>query len=400
MNRLWWLAAVALGLPFYSYVAYPVMLFLLAAMVQTVRDALYVVRRRERRRRTSAPPRVSVIVAAYNEEAVIGRTLRACLEADYPRDRLEILVGVDGATDRTAELARRAGGDAVHVLEFDRRRGKAAVLADCAAEASGDILVLTDANTRLAPDALIRLTRHFDDERVGAVCGELRLAGPDGAPGDEGLYWRYEVVLKMLESRLNAVLGANGALYAVRRDLFPALRPDVITDDFVVPMKVRARGRRVVYDPEAVAFEETPGRMRDEFRRRLRIGAGNWQALRLCAALLLPWKGPVAIAFWSHKVLRWCTPFLLPVALAANALLLHEPFWRVVFALQCAFYGAAAIGFALSRLGVRGGPFRLAAYFVAINAALGLGMVRGVLHVQRAAWDRTARGTATAGLRQ
>ncbi len=140
----------------------------------------------------------------------------------------------------------------------------------------------------------------------------------EGRPAEEGVYWRYEVTLKILENRLNAVLGANGAIYAVRRQLFPDLPRNLITDDFVIPMKVRAGGRRVVYDPEAVAMEEAPASMGSEFRRRVRIGAGNWQALGQCAPLLLPQKGFVAFSFWSHKVLRWATPFLLVAAFAAN----------------------------------------------------------------------------------
>ncbi len=391
MTAVSWIARVGLGLPIYAYVGYPLVLFLLASFVQVGRDACYLLSRGERRSRNAKLPSVSLIIAAYNEEKVIERTLWHCLQLEYPPHLLEVIVGSDGSSDRTVQIAKQYERDGVRVLDFAQRRGKVSVIADCAGQARGDILAFTDANTILDADSVHKLVRHFDEPRVGAVCGELRLHGPDGRPADEGLYWRYEVTLKMLESRLNAVLGANGAIYALRRDLFPHVRGDLITDDFVIPMKVRAGGFRVVYDPEALAAEELPGGISDEFRRRMRIGAGNWQALRQCAHLLLPWTGFVSFAFWSHKVLRWLAPFLLLAGLAANVALLSEAAWRVVFAAHVGFYGSAALGLLLRRLRLPAGPLHLVSYFVAINAALAVGLIRGALGVQRAAWQRTAR---------
>jgi len=391
MKAVFWLALVGIGIPLYTYAAYPLLLFLLAALAQTGRDVSYLLFRGERRRRSTRRPRVSIILAAYNEEAVIERTIQNCLSLEYPKELREIIIGSDGSTDRTVEIARKFESEGVRVLAFSDRRGKTTVISDCAHEAAGDVLVFSDANTIMRPDAITNLVRHFDDPAVGAVCGELRFLAHDGRPADEGVYWRYEVTLKILESRLDSVLGANGALYALRKELFPSLPASLITDDFVIPMKVRSRDFRVIYDPEAVAMEEMPARVSDEFRRRMRIGAGNLQALWHCRSLLLPWKGFAAFAFWSHKVLRWFTPFLLPVGLVCNLLLLSEPVWRAVFILQAAFYGAALLGYALQRLRLPAGPLRLPYYFVAINVALGLGLLRGVFGMQRAAWQRTAR---------
>ncbi len=156
-------------------------------------------------------------------------------------------------------------------------------------------------------------------------------------------------------------------------------------------MSVRAKGFRVLYDPEAVAEEYLPVSGAAEFRRRVRIGAGNWQALWLCADLLLPWKGFISFAFWSHKVLRWFSPFLMAAALVANVALMSDPVWRIVLWLQVAFYGTAALGYTLGRLRLPAGPFRIISYFVAINLALGIGLIRGVLGLQSASWRRTAR---------
>ncbi len=392
MDTLSWIVILGLALPGYSYVGYPVLLFVMAALVQTGRDVFYLLRRGERRTRSGGTPSVSIVMAAYNEQDSIAETLERCLAVDYPADRLEVIVGSDGSDDETVAISRRYGERGVRTLDFSERRGKLSVVEDCVREARGEVIVLTDANTRLQPAAVANLVRHFDDRRVGAVCGELRLGGKEA--GNEGIYWRYEVALKTLENRLNAVLGANGALYAVRRELFPDLPRHLITDDFVIPMKVRAGGYRVVYDPEAVAEEDAPVSAAAEFRRRMRIGAGNWQALRHCGALLAPWRGWVALSFWSHKVLRWLTPYLLVAAFAANALLLAHPLWRVVFAGQLGFYALAASGWLLPKARIPAGPLRTVTYFVVVNAALGAGMARGVLGLQRAAWQRTARNPA------
>ncbi len=400
MKAAFWVAVVGLALPLYSYLLYPLLLFLLASLVQTGRDIRYLLSRSDRRSRTSRLPSVSVIISAYNEEECIGSTLRRCLDVDYPAELLEIIVGSDGSDDRTVEIAREFGSDGVRALDFSQRRGKAAVLLDCAQEATGDLLGFTDANTALDEQAVRNLVRHFEDPEIGVVCGELRLSSPEGKPVREGVYWRYEVILKTLESRLRAVLGANGGIYAVRRELFPEISPKLITEDFVIPMKVRAQGYGVLYDPEAVAFEEAPPSPAAEFRRRLRIGAGNWQALWHCAPLLLPWKGFVSLAFWSHKVFRWFTPFLLVSALVANLLLLGQPVWQGVMAVQLAFYGAALLGYALTGFRLPAGPLRLASYFVSINAALALGMLKGAVGAQRPAWQRTNReGASSPGRR-
>lgn len=386
-----WIVIAALGLPLYSYVIYPIVLFCLSTIVQVCRDLRYLLSRQDRRSRTTQTPSVSIIMSAFNEEEVIGDTLRRCLELEYPADRLEILVGSDGSTDQTVEVAKSIASPLIRVFDFPNRRGKAAVVSGCVREASGDLLVFTDANTLLARDALQNLIRHFDNPRVGAVCGELRLVSADGGALQEGFYWRYEVVLKILESRLHGVLGANGAIYALRRELFPQVADNIITDDFVIPMKVQSRGLRVVYDPEAVATEQATPSVTSEFRRRVRIGAGNWQALWHCAGLLLPWKGFVSFAFWSHKVLRWFTPYMMITALVANVFVLHTTLGRALLTGQLAFYATAGLGYLLNKLKLPTGPLSFLSYFVAINTALGLGLARGAFRAQRAAWRRTDR---------
>lgn len=394
MKAAFWLAAFGIGLPVYSYAVYPVLLFLLAAVVQTARDAFYLLSRGDRRSRAGDLPFVTLIISAHNEEATIARTLQSAIDQDYPKDRLEILIGSDGSEDRTNEIVKSFESQGVRLAAFSERRGKLSVLMDCVGMARGEVLALSDANTLLRRDALKMIARHFQRPGIGGVCGELRLTTPEGGEADEGLYWRYEQILKLLESRLDSTLGANGAIYAVRRELFPKLAPNLITDDFVIPMKVRARGFRVIYDPEAVALEEAPAQAGDEFRRRLRIGAGNWQALWQCWTVLLPWKGFVAFAFFSHKLLRWLAPFMMIAGLIANLYLLDGLFWRYVLGAQILFYAAAGLGWLFHRLRLPQGPLRIVWYFAMINVALGVGLLRGVFGLQRAAWNRTSRAPA------
>ncbi|MBY0460127.1 MAG: hypothetical protein K2V38_22655, partial [Gemmataceae bacterium] len=209
----------------------------------------------------------------------------------------------------------------------------------------------------------------------------------------DGLYWKYETFLKKCESRLGALLGSNGAIYAIRKDLFPGIAPGTIIDDFVIPLHAKLKsGCRIVYDTRALATEETAPTLKAEFRRRVRIGAGGFQSIGMLWPLLAPANGWVAFTFLCHKVLRWACPFLMLGALAANALLLDNPLYDLTMLGQFAFYLAAALGNYLPS----GGPrflrvLRLPTMFVSMNAALFLGFFRWLLGRQGGTWKRTDR---------
>lgn len=332
------------------------------------------------------PPMVSVLVAAHDEAAVIEAKLDNTLALDWPRDRLEILVGSDGSTDGTDELVRGYEPQGV-VLSTAARVGKAGVLNRLAKKATGDVLMFTDANTMIARDALRRLCAALEVPGTGAVSGRLRLVTPDGGDASEGLYWRYETLLKTYESRVGALVGANGGLYVLRASLWQPLREDTIVDDFVVSMRPLLRGLRVVYEPKAVAVEETAPSAQGEWRRRVRIAAGNFQSLRELYPLLTS-PTLAGVAFWSHKIFRWLAPFALVTMLATSALLASSSlWWKVVLASQAAFYALAFAG----RLGLRGRLPSLARYFTEMNAALVVGLVRCLKGSQAAAWQRTPR---------
>jgi cellulose synthase/poly-beta-1,6-N-acetylglucosamine synthase-like glycosyltransferase len=388
------LAVFCLALVAYTFVGYPVLLAAWAGLREALAGVRFVVGGPDRRmrRRDDRWPLVSIVIAAHDEETCITQKVENCLALDYPRDRLEVLVGCDGCTDRTADLARAAGGDRVSVIEAPRA-GKATVLSRLVPRARGDVVVLTDANVLLDAGAAKALARHFHDPSVGAVVGRLRLYNRVRRDYVESAYWKYETVVKYYEGKLGCVLGANGGLYAVRRLVFPALRDTTITDDFVVPVRIAARGWRVPYEPEAVAFEETTEDVREEFGRRARIGAGNWQSLALVPFVLDPRIGFLHFAFVSHKLLRWLVPFLLPAALLLSIppAARGSAFFLVLLAAQLAFYGLAAAGWRRA-----GGPLRRTAaaawYFVVMNAALVVGLWRFVRGTQQAAWQRTDRG--------
>jgi cellulose synthase/poly-beta-1,6-N-acetylglucosamine synthase-like glycosyltransferase len=331
------------------------------------------------------------VFAAHNEARVIGQKMRNCKRLDYPADRLEILVGCDGCTDRTAALARQANVPNARVLEISPRGGKPATLNLLVPLAQGDIVVLCDSNTMFQPGTLMSLVRHFEERNVGCVCGELRLVDVVQKRSSENLYWKYETMLKFLESRLNMLVGANGGIFAIRKKLFSPLPPDGIIDDFLVAMRIRAAGHRVVYDPEAVAVEELAQGVRHEFRRRIRIGAGNFHALKYTRKLLHPAMGWVAFSYWSHKVFRWIVPLALCIAEASAILLANDLRYAGVAALGVGMVGLAFAGYRLDLRGGHWAPFSLPYYFLSMNLALFLGFMRFVRQAQSTVWKPTPR---------
>jgi cellulose synthase/poly-beta-1,6-N-acetylglucosamine synthase-like glycosyltransferase len=278
---------------------------------------------------------VSVLVVARNEQRTIARRIENLLGLDYPRRRLEILVGSDGSTDATAEVASSFAGRGVRVLAFAEGRGKAAVLNDLAARASGRILVLADARQRFAVDALRRLVLPFSDPRVGAVSGDLILTDdPDhteAAGAGIGFYWRYEKFIRGHESRVDSTIGVSGAIWAVRRRLYRSLPGDTLLDDVLGPMRVVRRGYRVLFEPAARAFDRVAASARDEFRRKVRTIGGNFQLFARHRWLLSPRANRLWLQTVSHKVLRLLSPLLFAVALASSlGLAVVEPAWVVV----------------------------------------------------------------------
>jgi cellulose synthase/poly-beta-1,6-N-acetylglucosamine synthase-like glycosyltransferase len=384
------IAAACSGLIIYSYAIYPVVLGLLA--------------RAAARPSTPAPmpdadlPHVDVVIAAHNEQVHIVERIRNLFALDYPADRLHIHIGSDGSTDQTATLIGSIQDPRLHGWCFTENRGKSAVLNDLVGRGSSAVVAFSDANTFYAPDALRRMVEALRDPAVGAACGELNLLDAEGANPDS-LYWRIEQYLKEGEARIGALLGANGAIYAVRRECWKNIPDDTICDDFTIAMNVSVGGRKVAYVPSAKATEDTPPDMADEYIRRRRIGIGNYQALFRHPEYLLRTGPATAFSYLSHKVLRWMTPHLFLLAvLVSLPFMWTSLLWCTLVGLAVAGVATGALVYALSHrypqlIRRLPGIVRMSALFYALNAAFVSGFVRYATGNYSRSWRRTARQT-------
>ena len=352
----------------YTYVLYPVLLFLVSSVARLWREV-------QTAPEVAPLPSVSMIIPAHNEERHLPAKLVNLGALQYPKDRLEILFASDGSTDATNEmLLCAAARNDITLLVLPARGGKSAALNQAVGHARHDILVFSDAATLFAPDAVSKLVRHFANRRVGVVGGALQFEASDESRQTEGLYWRYELLLRLMESRIGVTLGASGAIYALRRECFVPLSADTLVDDLVVPMTARRLGFRVLYDPEARGTDVAASTVAGEFARRVRIATGSFRAL---GGLLRGPLDPVtAFAFVSHKLLRWTLPFLLIGMLVTSAVLLDAPLYRALFALQVLFYAWGLVGY-LFRQHIQSIRFALVAYYLlAIHLAFLVGFIR------------------------
>jgi cellulose synthase/poly-beta-1,6-N-acetylglucosamine synthase-like glycosyltransferase len=373
------LAGLAILLAFWSYAVYPRWIARLASRAPdppAPRDG-------------TPPASVEVLVSAADEEASIGARVANLLAQRYD-GVLTVAVGCDGCGDGTAAAARASGASGpgrVRVEEFSPRRGKASVVNDLAAASRADLLVFTDANTRFAEDAVARLAARLALPETGAACGRLILEDPEGGTGAELEFWQRETAVKDAEGRLGVCLGANGAIYAIRRELYVPLAPDTTSmDDFLIPAAVARRGLRVVFAPEATAWEETARDAKGEASRRFRIGIGAGQVLRRQLWLFSPRRPLLALAFASRKAARWLAPV---AALAAAAAALFSPSTRVAGLLALSL--ALLLPLSAQARPRPSGPLGRLYYFALMNLSLATGVVAGLFGASRPVWRPTAR---------
>ena len=337
-------------------------------------------------------PFVSVLIAAYNEDAVIDHRISNALKLDYPESKLEIVIASDGSTDQTNAIVKRHADPRVRLLQYPTRQGKAAVLNAAFRELRGEVVVLSDANTNMDTGAVRKLVRWFRLPHVGVVCGRLVLTDPVTGTNVDGLYWKYETFLKNCESRLGALLGANGAIYAIRHGLYAGIRRNTLIDDFVIPLLTRLRtGCSIEYDAEALAYEETPEGIDSEFKRRARIGTGGFQSVALLWTLLNPARGWISFTYFSHKIARWVCPFLLIGTFASSLLLAGRHPYDLLLAAQVGLYLVAGAGTRITSSGLASKCLRLTTLFAGMNLALLVGFWRWITTEPHGAWTRTAR---------
>lgn len=328
---------------------------------------------------SAANPTVSIILPVHNEENCIAAKLQNCLELQYPRERLEILVVSDHSTDNTEQTVEEfaARDPRIRLLRTHGRAGKSNGQNLAVQEANGDILFLTDANARARPDVLRLLTSNFADPGVGLATATLHFSDPANAIGDgQGLYWRYELFLRKAESDLGILATASGAALAMRRALFRPMQ-EWYGDDCILPLDVRLQDHRVLHDSRSVVFDSMPHTIEGELRARIRMTARNWTGTLSRPQLLNPFRFPLTSGgLLSHKLLRWLTPFFLLLAFIVNTLLVLRGEFLVLWLAQVLFYLAALVGWIQMRKRERVGIFAHPFSFCLANLGFLLGMIR------------------------
>jgi cellulose synthase/poly-beta-1,6-N-acetylglucosamine synthase-like glycosyltransferase len=351
-----WIFWAAVALVVYTYALYPLLAALLARWLG--------------RTPASAPitPPLTVVVAAHNEAPRIAARVRDVLDQEYPSDNLRVIVVDDGSDDATAAAAD-IGDRRVRVIRLEKNAGKASALNAGVAATDTELVAFTDARQRFAPGALRMLAEPFADSEVGAVSGELVIeSDAAGRAADIGLYWRIETALRENEARLGWLHGVSGAIHAMRRELVPALPEGLILDDMYLPIAATFANRWVWMTRDAIALDCASKSGSEEFRRKLRTLAGNWQLMAKLPQLLNPFSNPVWFAFVSHKLLRLIAPWALLAALIAS-LCARQPFYLGLFVLQLLAYAAATFAIVQPRLASRIPLAGTAGTFVMLNAA-------------------------------
>jgi cellulose synthase/poly-beta-1,6-N-acetylglucosamine synthase-like glycosyltransferase len=368
---------ISLLLIWYVYAGYP----LLAACFGYLHN--------RKVRKATIEPSVTILISAYNEEEAIGATILNKLALDYSRDKLEVLVISDGSTDRTDDVVRGVSNRNVRLLRQEPRAGKTSALNMAVPLALGEIIVFSDANSIYAPDALRKLVANFTDPEVGYVTGRMIYANPDGTTIGEGCsaYMRYENWLRETETRLGSVVGVDGGIDAMRKDIYRPMNPDQLPD-FVQPLKVVEQGYRVVYEPRALLWESSLMEAGDEYRMRVRVSLRAFWALFDMRKLLAPWHDPLfSWQLWSHKVLRYLCFLFLIVAYASNALLIRKSyFYQTLFVMQNVAYVVAIVTPILERNGIRSRVFTFTRYFLLLNVAAAHALVKFILGKKQVIW--------------
>jgi cellulose synthase/poly-beta-1,6-N-acetylglucosamine synthase-like glycosyltransferase len=359
---MFWLS---FGLLFYVYLGFPLFLFLFAKS------------RRGQTHPERPLPFVTLLISAYNESAVIGQKLANSLSLDYPKELLQIIVISDCSDDGTDEIVGTYVSNGIQLVRQMERRGKAAGLNLGLQEAKGEILVFSDANAIYQSDAVRRLVVHFGDPAAGYVVGSARYRDSEdqvSSADSEGLYWKFESWVKERESNFGSVVGGDGALYAIRRQLYEPLRPTDI-NDLLHPLQIILKGYRGIYEPEAICHETAGDSFEKEFRRKVRIVSRSCNAVRRAWPVLLPWN---QFRHWlcliSHKLFRWAAPFFLLVLAVSSIPLWSSMFYRVIVLLQLFFYFLAVIGWFTKGRGPR--LVYLPYYFCVVNLASFLGLLK------------------------
>ena len=380
---------IGIGIVFYTYLGYGIVLYLMVKIKE-----LFV---KPRSPRLPEPlPEATLLIAAYNEEAIVASKMVNCRQLDYPADKLRLVWITDGSNDNTNERLKEY--PEVTVLYQPRRQGKTAALNRAIPYVKTPYVIFTDANTMLNKGAIKEIIRQFSDPRVGCVAGEKRveIQAEQGATAGEGIYWKYESALKRLDYRLYSTVGAAGGLFAIPTSLFEQMPPDTLLDDFILSLRIAMRGYKIAYSKEAYALESASLNMREEEKRKVRISAGGLQSVwRLRGLLNIFRYGILSFQYISHRVLRWTlTPVVLFALLPLNLLLActGHTLYTVILALQLAFYLLGYLGYKMEKRNIRNKLLFIPYYFLFMNINVIRGYSYLAKHKGTGAWEKAKRG--------
>jgi cellulose synthase/poly-beta-1,6-N-acetylglucosamine synthase-like glycosyltransferase len=382
---LFWVCLILL---FYTYVGYAIAVYVLAKLGRP--------RPSPQLQQTAELPGVTMVIAAYNEAAIIGRKIEDCLALDYPRERLSIYIVTDGSTDGTPKIA--GSFSEVKVFHEVMRKGKIHAVNRVMKFVTTPVTVFCDANTFLNSQSIRLIVKHYQDPSVGGVAGEKRIfkKEADSASGSgEGLYWKYESFLKKKDAEISSVVGAAGELFSIRTELYEAPAEDIIIEDFYLSLRIVGRGFRFEYEPEAYAIETASASVHDEWKRKVRICAGAFQAIPKLLFLLNPFRyGLFSFQYFSHRILRWTlAPLSLLLLVVSNAILAWhgQMIYQLFFVLQASFYLLAFLGYLVRDKEVSIKGFFVPYYFVLMNASVFAGFLRHITGGQTVLWDKAER---------
>ncbi|GAJ70677.1 glycosyltransferase SypQ [Vibrio sp. JCM 18904] len=393
MNDLLWIIGFGLSafLIVYHHVGYPLLLKWLPLKQQDETKEPFVERAYKASKTDSQLPSITVIVPAYNEEQWIAEKIRNLASLDYPRDKLRVVIACDGCTDNTAEIAQATIQEAICsdtlfiINDHQVNRGKVALLNEEMRHVSSDITALSDTSALISCDSLLLASQHYQNENVGVVNATYQIMSTDNQ--GEAAYWQYQSRVKHQESLLGSTIGSHGAFYTFRTHLFEPLEVSTINDDFILPMRIVLRGYSAIYEPNMLALELEQSSDNADFKRRLRISAGNMQQLMQLKKLLLPRYRGTAFAFLSGKVLRLATPYLMIVCFICSLLLAHNPLFQVMLSAQVGIYSIALITYLMPALN-KIKPFKLISYIVIGHLANFIGGMKYLLGMENGRWKR------------
>jgi cellulose synthase/poly-beta-1,6-N-acetylglucosamine synthase-like glycosyltransferase len=378
---------IFLGIVVYTYLGYTLVLFLLAGIHRLFS-------KKPSGKEMNFEPAVTLFIPAYNEDEFIDRKMQNIRSLDYPPDKLNIIWITDGSTDASREYLARYDG--ISVFHEAERRGKIHAMNRGILHTTTSYVIFTDANTMMNSRALREMVQFFSDSRVGCVAGEKRISEAHVGAG-EGLYWKYESLIKMLESETGSAVGAVGELFAIRRDLFEPVSEDTLLDDFTISLQIASKGYLVKYAPEAWGVETASISVTEEMKRKVRIATGGMQTLFRMTSLLNPFRhGLLSFKYISHKVLRWTlVPFCFPLVFILNAAILFQPgrpdFYLVFFVLQCIYYLLVIAGAVLHNVRLRLKTIFAPYYLLVMNYAVVVGIWHFITGKYSVNWQKARR---------